>query len=223
MELKKYAQIMMKRLWLIILLPVATGLFSAYVSYYVLVPVYEANTTLYVINTPASAGSENYIDYSLLLAGESLVKDYRELVRSRAVTSVVIDQLKLKDMTSGQLASMISVDSKNETRIIEIGVQDTDPERAARIADTVSTVFVDKVVSLMKVQSVSIVDKAQIPAGPVAPSPVKNITIAVFLGLMAAVGIIFLMEYLDDTIKTAEDVEKYLGVSMLGSIPVMRG
>lgn len=217
MELKQYFYIIYKRLWIIVLLPFLATLASAYVSFYVLDPVYEANTSLYVINKQTD--SQLSVAYSDLMAGQYLVKDYRELVKSRTVTGAVIEELKLTGITHAMLAEKISVNSKNDTRIIEIRVQDGDPERARQIADKVGEVFVNKVIDLMKVENVSVVDKAQVPTKPVNPKPVMNIAIAFFTGLMASIGIVFLIEYLDDSIKTSEDVEKYLGLTVLGTIP----
>jgi capsular polysaccharide biosynthesis protein len=73
----------------------------------------------------------------------------------------------------------------------------------------------------MKVDNVSVLDKAdpQEIHGPVAPNPKLNIAVAFMLALMLGVGISFLLDYLDDTIKTEEDIETLLGVPVLTSIP----
>lgn len=219
MELKQYFNIILKRVWILILIPVVTGGASAYVSLFVLNPVYESNTTLYVINK--SQDPRSPIAYNDIMAGQSLVKDYRELIKSRLVTAKVIEDLKLNNMTSGALANKISVNSKNDTRLIEIKVQDVNPQRAKEIADRLAAVFVDKVIELMKVETVGIVDTATVQDAPVAPKPAVNIVIAVFAGIMASIGIILLLEYLDDTVKTSEDVEKQLGLTVLGAIPML--
>jgi capsular polysaccharide biosynthesis protein len=182
-------------------------------------PVYESSTTLYIINKRADA--QLPLAYNDLIVGEYLVKDYRELIKSRTITGTVIDELKLKGFTPGNLAAMVTVNSKNDTRIIEIKVQDTDPERARDIANKLGEVFIAKVVDLMKAENVNIVDPAEIPVNPVSPRPMVNIAVAVFTGLMAAVGLAFFLEYMDDSIKTSEDVEKYLKLNVLGTIPAL--
>lgn len=217
MELKQYVNIILKRLWIIILLPLVAAGTSAFMSFYVMKPVYEANSTLYVINR--NPDSENRISYNELWVGGQLVKDYTELIKSRTVTSSVIKELELEDITPEQLAGMISVSSKNETRIIEISVRNNDPELAMEIADVISNVFIVKVAELMEVENVNIVDPAVQPAEPVEPRPMINIAIALFTGFFMAVGIIFLTEYLDDTIKTDDDVERYLNIPVLANIP----
>jgi len=191
MELKAYFNIILKRLWILIVIPLISGGVSAFVSFFILDKVYESNTTLYVINKKADP--TQFMAYNDLYAGQMLVKDYRELIKSRSVTTEVIDKLDLKDLTPKELAEQISVNSKNETRIIEINVQDTDAARARDIADEVGEVFIAKAVELMKVENVSIVDKGQVPADPVKPKPLINTAIALFAGILAALGIIFLI------------------------------
>lgn len=198
------------------LVPLVTSSIAVYVSFFVIDPVYEANATLYVISRQEA--QQSTIQYNDMLVGQQLVKDYREIVKSRTVTSQVIEDLDL-DMSSKELAEKISVGSKNDTRIIEISVQDTDPDRASIIANKTCEVFMSKVKDLMKVENVEIVDNAISPETPVKPRPLLNIAIGMFLGLFVALGVIFLIEYLDDTIKNSEDVEKYLGLPVLGTIP----
>lgn len=219
MEIKQYFQILKKRWWIIILLPLIASLAAAYTSFYILKPEYKSDTTLYIINKYHDPQTGPV--YNELMVGQYLVKDYRELIKSRTVTSTVIEDLKLYGMTPETLAKKISVNSKNDTRIIEISVQDENPERAREIADKVSEVFKGKVIDLMRVDNVSIVDPAQLPVEPIGPRPLRNIVISFFAGIMAAAGLIFLLEYLDDSIKNSEDVEKYLDLPVIGIIPVM--
>ena len=215
-DIKQIFRAVLKRWWLILLVPLVTSSIAAYVSFFVIDPVYEANATLYVISRQEA--QQSTIQYNDMLVGQQLVKDYREIVKSRTVTSQVIEDLDL-DMSSKELAEKISVGSKNDTRIIEISVQDTDPDRASIIANKTCEVFMSKVKDLMKVENVEIVDNAISPETPVKPRPLLNIAIGMFLGLFVALGVIFLIEYLDDTIKNSEDVEKYLGLPVLGTIP----
>ncbi len=217
MELREYFNIVLKRIWLIILLPIIAAIVAAYVSFYVIEPVYEANTTLYIINK--STSSDISIAYNDLLVGQQLVNDYKEIVKSRRVTSEVISELGLKNYTPASLAEKINVTAKNNTRLIEIVVSDTNPQLAKNIADKVADVFTREVVKLMKVENVNIVDTAQLPETPVKPKHLINIGVSFIVALLAAVGIAFLIEYLDDTIKSTEDVEKYLGLTVLGTIP----
>ena len=156
LELKDYFKILLKWLWLILILPIISSTLSAYISFFVLEPVYEANTTLYVINK--SNGSDFSIAYNDLLIGQQLVKDYKEIVKSRRVTSRVIEKLEITHITPSQLADKINVNSKHDTRLIEIKVQNNNPEMAANIANEVAEVFTEEVMEIMKVENINIVD-----------------------------------------------------------------
>ena len=217
LELKEYLKLLLKWMWLIIAVPLLASILSAYISIFILEPVYEANTTLYVIHK--SNGSEFSIAYNDLLIGQQLVKDYKEIVKSRRITTKVIEELELGYLSPSQLAEKISVDSKNETRLIEIRVQDKDPRTAANIANKVAEVFKEEVVEIMKVENINIVDTAQVPVNPIKPRLLMNVAVAFVLGLLVAVGLAFVIEYFDDTIKSTEDVEQYLELTVLGTIP----
>lgn len=217
MELKEYLDIIIKKKWLIILLPLIATMITAYVSFYIVDQVYEANTTLYIINK--SSGSEFSIAYNDLLVGQQLVKDYKEIVKSRRITSEVIEELELGNISSSMLSEKINVNARNDTRLIEIKVQDSSPQTAVDIANKLAEVFTREIVNIMKVENISIVDTAQLPEHPIKPRPMMNIAVAFILGLLTALGISFIIEYLDDTIKTTDDVEKYLGLTVLGTIP----
>ncbi|MCX7842979.1 MAG: Wzz/FepE/Etk N-terminal domain-containing protein [Clostridia bacterium] len=218
MKLKQYFRILIKRIWIVFtLLIIAVGL-SAYMNFYVIKPVYESRTTLYVIHRTQPS---QLLAYNDIIVGQLLVKDYRELIKSRNITSEVIEQLELKGYTPEFLASNIYISSKNDTRIIEMKVQDGNPQRAMDIADKLSRVFIQKVTELMKVENIGVVDKPTVPVNPVTPKPLKNIFTAIFAAFASALVIIYLIECLDDTVKTPEDVEHNLGMTVLGTIPVI--
>ena len=122
-------------------------------------------------------------------------------------------------MTVAGLNSQISVNSVKNTEILEIQVNNQNPELAATIANTVAQEFSKAVIEIKKVDSVSIVDKAVTPTSPIKPNKKLNVLIAFVVGLMASVGLVFLMEYLDNTVKTTNDVETLLGIPVLGLIP----
>lgn len=107
----------------------------------------------------------------------------------------------------------------NETEIIKISVTDEDPILARDIANTLASVFSREIFDIMKVDSTSILDEAVLPTTPLAQNKVTKIAIAGILGMMVSVGLVFLFEYLDRSIKTADETEHLLGVPVLGVIP----
>jgi len=161
------------------------------------------------------------VEYEDIMISEQLVKDYRELIRSKSVTKGIISRLNITDISSNELANKISVDLKKDTRILEIKVKDQDAERAKILADAAGVVFIEKVEELMESVKIEVVDEAEIPEKPNEPKLIIFISAAILAGLLFAICLIFLMEYMNDTIRTVEDVEKNLGLTVLGTIPTM--
>lgn len=217
LELKDLLLIIKKRLWLIVVITLATSALSAILSFFLMNPVYQSDTSLYI---GRSMDNQSSIGYNDLMLNTQLVNDYRELVKSRMVTSIVLEKLSLKDMTLEQLSEKLNVESKQNTRLIVISAQDEDPVLARDIANTVAEIFMEKVADIMMVENIQIIDTAELPEDPVKPNKLMNIAIATLLGFMLSTGVVFLVEYMDDTIKTPDDVQKYLGLSVVGTIPV---
>lgn len=123
-------------------------------------------------------------------------------------------------MSTGDIQSKMTVSNQNDSQVVSLAVQDTDPAKAAEIANKTAEVFQKDIPDIMNVDNVTILTKAEVgeKQSPVKPKPLLNIAIAMVVGLMIGVGISFLLEFLDNTIKTEQDVEKVLGVPVLGSI-----
>lgn len=222
MEFKKYIDILKKRLWLIILLPAVVGILAVYVNFYVLVPIYQASTTMLITGlsngiTDAEIASMSFED---IIAGQSLISEYSAILYSKRVTSAVIRELNDPDIREKDIREMISINAVDDTRIIAISILHPEPEKAARIADVVAKVFSDEIVELYRIENVDIIDKAEVPEFPVAPEKKKNVILSVFVAFVFAAGIALLMEFLNTRIKTTEDVETHLGLNVIGSIPV---
>jgi capsular polysaccharide biosynthesis protein len=181
------------------------------------VPVYSANTTLYVGKNIDIQG----IQASDLKLGADLILDYRELAKSKLVANEVINELGLKNMSAGGLAGMVQVNQRNESRVIQISVNSTNPQMAMDLTNKVAEVFQKKVVEIMQVENVQIIDKAVMPFYPISPDNNRNIMLGIFLGFIIGAGIILLIAFLDKTVKSAEDVQRYLDLPVIGNIPVI--
>lgn len=219
MDLKLVIDIILKRIWFISLFPIIVAIVVAIINIFVLKPVFVADTTLYIMNK--NADSTIPVNYYDILAGQQLVKDYREIIKSRAVMNDVIKELNLNGITVGQLTQMVNINLKNDTRIIEIRAQADNAESAREIANTVSKVFLKKIAEITQTHSMSIIDAAQTPTGPSGPNVLLNCLAGFITGLFIALGMVFLIEYLDDTIKDSDDVEKHLGYVVIATIPLM--
>lgn len=217
-DLRDLFGMLMKRWYIILISVLVCSAAAALISLFVLKPVYQSNTTLYIGKN--LDGEKTDLAYNDVLLGSQLVKDYREIVKSRLVANEVIQELKLADMSIDDFTAKLSVDLKNDTRVIQISAMDNNPEMAKSIANKVAEVFMVKVVDIMQVENVKVIDTAEAPEHPVKPNKKMNVAIGFILGLMVGFGIVFLIEYFDNTIKTVDDIKKYLDLPVIGTIPV---
>lgn len=216
-SLKELFFILRKWLWLIITLLIVSILVSGVISFFVIDKKYEAFTTL-MVGKPKDYVIENKIEYNDIMLNQKLVSTYGELIKTRIVADKVINNLDL-NMSYEEYKTRTSVNLVKDTEIIRIRVSDTDPILAANIANEIAEVFMETVTDIMMVENVQVIDTAQVPTDPVEPRPMMNMAISAVLGIMLGVFIAFLIEFLDSTIKTSDDVEKHLGVPVLGTIP----
>ena len=178
-------------------------------------PQYESTTQIYIYNQQ----NTDTVNYTDLQVGQQLTNDYVVMIESRSVLEQVINSMNL-DHTYESLLAKLSVSTETNTRIIDITVRDKDPYEAKRLADAIREVASEKILSMMAVDSVNVFEEANIAVKPSSPN-VRRVTMIGFLaGLVVAVGLILLNYLLNDSIQTPDDVEKYLGLSVLGSIPL---
>lgn len=182
-------------------------------------PMYTSVTKMYVLTKQEGSSSVTYSD---LQTGTQLTKDYMELVKSRPVLEQVIAVLNL-DMEPEQLNNMISVETATDTRIIKVQVESADPKEAKEIADAVRESVGIQITEIMDADAVNTVEEGNLPTSPSSPNLMKNMAVGGVLGIIIAMGIIVLIFILDDTIKTPDDVEHYLGLNVLTSIPIQEG
>ena len=216
-SLREIFFILKKHIKLIVLLLVLAVAISSVVTFFILDKEYSAFTTL-MVGKPRDYINENKIEYNELLLNQKLVSTYGELIKTRVVSEKVISNLGLS-LSYNTFRSKVNVSLVKDTEIIGITVTDTDPVLAAEIANETASVFMDTVQEIMKVENVQVIDMAEPSYTPVSPRPILNLAIAGILGLMLGVFLAFMIEMLDNTIKTPEDVEKYLGLPVIGSIP----
>ncbi|CAG9606605.1 YveK family protein [Pseudoneobacillus rhizosphaerae] len=208
-----------KRIWMIISIAVVATLASGIISFYVLTPIYSSSTQLLVNKEKSDQPMYNVGEIQTNL---QLINTYNVIIKSPAILDLVAKELDM-DVTSEQLNAKITVGSEKDSQVLSISVQDADPQMATDIANTTAKVFQNEIVKIMNVDNVSILAQAKTKENPspIKPRPLLNIAIALVVGLMAGVGLTFLLEYLDNTIKNEMDVEKVLGLPVLGAIHTM--
>lgn len=218
MEIKDYFKIVKKRILLVLLITLSCTLISSVVSYFVIKPVYKADIKV-AIDATASADKEQKQNYNDVIMYQKLVKSYSVYATSRVVANDVIKELNL-DLTADQLISMISVTPSGDTEFLSISVKSKDKDEATKIANQLAVSLKNVTKNIKNSDNVKLVDPATEPTKPDSPKPLLNTAIAFVVGLMFSIGIVFLLEYLDSTIKDEEELKRMLGCPVVGVIPV---
>lgn len=201
--------------WRLILLALVLGAVIAYaISKFIMVPQYESTAELYVLSKSTSITSLADIQ-----TGTSLTNDYMVVVEGRPVLDQVITNLGL-DETYKSLEKKVSLENPSNSRILKITVRDTDPLVAKAIADEIAEVGANFISLKMDQDPPTIIQNGYADGDPVSPSTLKNTAVGGILGALLAMAIVVLSYLFNDTIMTAEDVEKKLGLNVLGTLPL---
>lgn len=214
-DLREICLLLFSKLWLIILTAVFTGAAAFGISMFLIQPTYDSTTKIYILNKQ----EENTVTYSDVQLGTQLTKDYAQLITSRLVLEKVIEELQLKDMDYEGMLRKVSVETPTDTRILSITVSDADPVLAMQIANSIRESAAQHIKNVMDIEAVNVAETANLPTQKASPSVMKWVAGGSAAGAFLVVAILLLVYFLDDTIKTSDDVEKYLGLSTLALIP----
>ncbi|MFU8795206.1 MAG: polysaccharide biosynthesis tyrosine autokinase, partial [Dethiobacteria bacterium] len=145
-----------------------------------------------------------------------------EIILSRRILKVVADD-EMIPYNADQIRNKLQVEGVGGTELIEIKASDTDAVLASYMANMVSRIFMDEIDQVISDANVNILDDAPVPTNPSNPLADRNMIIAAMIGLIAAVGLVFVIDYADQTIKESEEAEKLLGLPVVGVITKVDG
>ncbi|MCM1173547.1 MAG: Wzz/FepE/Etk N-terminal domain-containing protein [Blautia sp.] len=214
-DLLELLGVLLGQAWLILGTGLMAALLAFAVSRFVVTPTYESTTKIYILNKDENT-TVTYTDVQL---GSQLTKDYAELIGSRYVLEEVIQSLGL-DMEYKGLQKKVSVSTPEGTRVIYITVEDNDPVMAMNIANSVREAASRHIENVMDIDAVNVVETANMPMQKSAPSCMRWTFIGGLLGCFFVCAVVLVRFLMDDTVKSSEDVEKYLGLTTLALIPV---
>ncbi len=202
-----------KILWIIAAIILAIGVGNV-VTVFTRVPMYNSNTTI-VLVSENNGTTYNTTEQQL---NKNLVSTYAEIIKSRKVINKVIDNLGL-DYSYNTLKNNVNVEAITNTEIIKVIVSDSDATVAAEISNEIANVFMDEVQKIYKLNNVSVIDEAEINKTPYNVNYLKDNLIYVMVALVLSCGIIFVIYYFDTSIKTSEEIENKLGLTVVGIVP----
>ncbi|OZM56397.1 capsular biosynthesis protein [Lottiidibacillus patelloidae] len=214
-SLKELFETLRKRLWMILTITAIAAIAAAIISYFYITPVYQSSTLVVVNQSKADqVGMANGID---IRSNTQYINTYSDIIKSPAILEKVSAELDGR-RSAGQISGQTTIGGRSDSIVFTITVKDTDPEMAANIANTTAAVFQKQLPTILNVDNVSILSQAAVSEAPISPIPTRNIMIAIVVGLMASIGLAFLLDFLDNTIKTEQDIEKTLGLPVLGAV-----
>lgn len=215
-DLQELVGLLLHRLWLVILCGIVAGAIGFAISNFAITPMYESTTKVYILNKQENST----LTYSDVQLGTQLTADYAQLIKGRDVLEQIIKTCGLTE-SYGAFAERVTVETLTNTRIIAITVEDEDPVMAQFIANEIRKVAAEHIKNVMDIQAVNVAEEANLPEAPSSPSVMKWTAIGALLGMFLCAMIVVIRFLVDDTIKTSEDIEKYLGLSTLAMIPII--
>lgn len=219
LDLKDFLYVIKKRARLIIGITLMCTIVAALISFFVIKPTYEVSTDIIIGKLESEDGKLQSNNDVMMY--QNLIKTYAVIAESQRVSEKSANKLHGK-YTTGQLKDMITVTPKQGTQILVIKNQGKDPQETANVAKAVVQSFVEEAKEVYPTGgNISVIDQPKVPQKPIKPKKVLNIAIALIIGLMGSIGLTFVFEYMDNTIKTENDVEKYLDLPVVGIIPKM--
>lgn len=209
-------------LWSKIYIIIAVGILAGILTFtgtkLFVSPVYTSVTKVYILSRQDESAGLTYNDLQL---GSQLMQDYMELIKSRPVLETVISDLNLS-LSPEQLSNMVTVNAPTNSRILSISANASSAEEAQAIANALREAVSTEFSEILDVNSVSTVEEASLPSSPSSPNIQKNVFLGILIGFAVAIIILSILFLMDDTIKTSEDIEHYLNLNVLSSVPMQK-
>ncbi|MDK0707374.1 MAG: Wzz/FepE/Etk N-terminal domain-containing protein [Clostridium perfringens] len=218
-SLQEIAYALKKRWKLIALITIAATLVSAILSFFVIKPQYEATTKLFIGKQENQ--ENNAYNSSDVAMYQQLMKTYAELVKTSDLVTKAVksDNLNYNQNEIKDILNNLNVIPSADTQILSLSFKGGNPKEVLKVTEAITDEFISESKELIPNGNVQVIQKAQLPEYPVSPNKKRNIFIGFVLGIMVGMGVIFLLEYLDNTFKSREELEKTLGLPIIGAIP----
>lgn len=218
-SLQEIAYALKKRWKLIVLITIAATLVSAILSFFVIKPQYEASTKLFIGKQETQ--ENNAYNNSDIMMYQKLMKTYAELAKTSDLVTKAVNSTNLNynQKEIQRILNNLNVNPSADTQILDLSFKGGNPKEVLKVTEAITNEFILESKELIPNGNVQVIQKPQLPENPVSPNKKLNILIAFVLGLMIGVGLVLLMEYLDNTFKSREELEKTLELPIIGTIP----
>ena len=206
----------LKKRWILIVsITLVATLISGVLSFFVIKPTYETSTKVFIGKEESNVEGYNTNDIQMY---QKLLQTYAETIKTNEVIQAAIKNTNT-NLTVEEVKKSLTVTPISDTQILQIKYQNKNPQVAKRILGNITDEFIILAKELVPNGNVRVIEAVQLPENPVAPNKKMNVAIAFLLGLMVSVGLVFLIEYLDNTFKSKEELERELDIPVVGIIP----
>ena len=205
-----------KRWIMIVAITLTATIISGVISFFVIDPVYEASTKVFIGKEESDDAAYNSSDINMY---QQLLQTYAQAIKTKDLVNRAISGLSYDELEASSVVDALTVNPISSTQILEIKYKSKDAEEAKDVLKGITDEFIVTAKELVPNGNVRVIEEVELPQNPVSPNKKMNIAIAFLLGLMVSVGLVFLLEYLDNTYKNKDQLEKELGIPVLGAIP----
>ena len=221
MELKRYFRLLQKQFWLISTIVVIAITAAGIKSFYFTTPMYAANAKIIVNQSSGDGGTS--LNAGTIQTSIFLINSYKEIIKSSAIMNEVVKQYPDLGESAWDLSAKVSVISANNSQVMNLIYEDTSYTKAAKVVNAISTVFKEQIPHIMNVDNITILSEADTAASsaPINFNPIMNLLISIVVSLMLAIGLVFLLDYVDDTVKSEADITGILEVPVLAVVGKM--
>lgn len=216
-DLKEFFSIIKKRKKYVIIITLLTIIIVYILSSFIIPPTYEAKTSIIIGREQSTNNNDEQTNNDVMMY-QNLIKTYSEIAKSDVVAVNAANKLNNK-VPVEKIKKKLTVTPEQGTQIIYMVVKGKTAEEAYNMSTALSDAFIEEARTRMTLGSVQILDKATLPKKPVKPRKGLNLVISFILGLLGSIGIVFIIEHLDDTIKNENDIERYIEIPVIGVIP----
>nr|WP_081794779.1 Wzz/FepE/Etk N-terminal domain-containing protein [[Eubacterium] cellulosolvens] len=203
-----------RKIWYVLLIALIGASIAAGITKFVMTPMYTSSSMMIVLTKETTIAS-----IADLQMGSQLTNDYKVLILSRPVLEETIKKTGL-DLDYKELKKYLTITNEKDTRILQLSVEQPNPQLAKKVVDTLAGVASAYIADKMEVQAPKIVEVGEVPIRATSPSMAKNVVIGFLLGALLMIAIITVQVMLNDTVVSDEDVDKYLQLTTLASIPL---
>ncbi len=216
-KIEDIADTLVKRWKMIVSVTMVTTILVGIISFFVIAPKYEADTKVFIGKENTNAKDQNYNSSDIQMY-QQLLKTYAEVIKTNDLVEKAIDAAGV-NVTSKDVLDNLTVTPQANTQILEIKYISKNKNMSKDVLDAVTNQFIKTSTELIPNGNVKVIEQVKMPENPASPNKKLNIAIAFLLGLMVSVGLAFLLEFMDNTFKTKEQLEQILGVPVIGAIP----